>query len=138
MIVLYPTEAIDAARLKEIKLLPSCGCDEVMRITFTDSFLNLRNKLLLRFLKDSVTEDPGNSYTTESFWYELLYIILNMDLPSKCSTSRTDVIFSLKNFLRIIKVVGNIIPRNTAIIQFSFVLGERILLAVSLAGSRIS
>ncbi len=35
IIVLYPTEAIEAARLKEIKLFPSCGCDDVIRITFT-------------------------------------------------------------------------------------------------------
>ena len=51
--VLYPTDAMDAARLKEMKLFPSCGWDEVIIITFSGSDLNLRKRLLLRFLNDS-------------------------------------------------------------------------------------
>jgi hypothetical protein len=66
IIVLYPTDAIDNARLNAIKLFPSLGWEEVIRIIFDFSCLSFKNRLLLRFLNDSVIADFGASVTTAS------------------------------------------------------------------------
>src|SRR5450759_4812489 len=113
--VLYPTEAIEAARLKEIKLLPSCGCEDVISITFDFSDLSLRNKELLRFLNDSEIADLGDSATTASYFFGLLYIIPKTERSSKSSISWILHILSFNKSLIIKNIVGINNPRNSAI-----------------------